>query len=315
MTRLRSRPTSARINPFLAGMLILLAIVGTVLTLEATGQTQLGLAKLWGGDKDREVLASNFVPVLRPVLTLEPGVALEPRHVWNAETQAFNTGLMSPQTVDAAKFVSDKQFAEVRGRVLARPKPAGEPLSMNDFMPPGTQPGLTGLVPAGMRLAFVEQGRVPGLASLRFRDRFDLTMTVEPDPALAKAAGESLQKRGRVRPDELMRLAESKPPQQRLLLAQYAMLLDREVTEGKKTYVAIAVHADDFLSTMDALNGEAPVNCSSRPTLAEDPPRVEQAPFDPAAPFEWVTEGIGEVEVYQGREMAVETTRRAEQRE
>ncbi len=308
MSKIRGRQSKQKFNPFLAVLLVAVAVIGAFTTLEATGKTDLGLGRLMGWREVQAGPPANMTAILIPTLALKPGDVLAPEHVWNREKGRLNTGYMSKRDVEAQHFVSD--FPSIRNRVLARFKPPGEPFTPSDFLPKDAQPGLIGLVPEGMRLVFLDQERVTGLSLLKFKDRFDLSMTLPVDEDLAKAAKETLEARGRVTPQEMMRLARTKPPEERRLLAQYGMVIKQGITEGKKKLVAVALHPDDEKPTQDAIHGKTELDCIARRTLKEgDPPRIEQAPYDPAASFDWVTEGVAEVEVVQGRVSEVDTTR------
>jgi hypothetical protein len=308
MNKRRTAQSKPGLNPFLAGVLVIFAIIGAVLTLEATGKTDLGLAKLWKG---KEVQASNVTAVLMPVVAMKPGEVLDAKHVWNPKTRDFQRGLMSTGDVKSLGFV--QKLPNIRGRVLARHKPAGEPFTMADFLPKGAQPGLIGQVPEGMQLVFIGEDRVTGLSQLKFQDRFDLSMTIPCDESLAKAAKESLEARGGVTPQETLRLANTQSPQERRLLAQYGMVIEQGVAEGKNKLIAVALFPDDVQLTQDAVNGKLAIDCTARRTIEEGAPeRVIQEPFDPSTPFEWVTEGVREVKVIQGKEHETETTRVAE---
>lgn len=307
MSTSRGRRQQARFNPFLASLLVIVALVGSVVTLEAMGKTDLGLAKLWRAD---EVQANpNTLPVVMLTTSLRPGEVLEPQHCWDSENKRPMTIGIDKRVIEQRGFITD--FRSFRGRVLARPKKHHEPLAEADFLPAGSPAGPQGLVPEGYLLTWVDESRVTGLGLLGFRDRFDLSMTLPVDEELARAARESLEARGNVKPEELLRLANSRPLQERRLLAQYGMVIETGIAQGKKTLAAVALHPDDVQATQDAVNGEEPIDCIARQTLAEEPERIVQEPIDPSEPFEWVTEGVGEVEVFQGKDKDVDTTRRA----
>ena len=71
MAPARRKSGSQGMNPALAGLLIVVAFLGVLLTLELTGKTDLGLRSLWSGGG--EVHAANTTPVVLSQQALHPG--------------------------------------------------------------------------------------------------------------------------------------------------------------------------------------------------------------------------------------------------
>jgi Flp pilus assembly protein CpaB len=72
------------------------------------------------------------------------------------------------------------------GRVLAADKPPGRVFTEDDFLPPGTRPGLVAGIPPGKRAMRVEATAVGGLVGLSAGDRFDVVASF---PAGARGDG------------------------------------------------------------------------------------------------------------------------------
>ncbi|HUG94099.1 MAG TPA: SAF domain-containing protein [Planctomycetaceae bacterium] len=114
------------------------------------------------------------VPVAgRPVVVyseLAPGDLIDPR------TGRSRTIALPESLAQAGGIIRDP--AEVVGRVVARDLAAGEYVTADDLLPPGTVPGLTGGVPPGMRMVTLDGSRLAGAASLQLRERFDIIATL-----------------------------------------------------------------------------------------------------------------------------------------
>jgi Flp pilus assembly protein CpaB len=103
--------------------------------------------------------------------------------------------LVDPQTgALAAVYLPEGSILEstivrpdaLLGRVLAAEKPPGRVFTEDDFLPPGTRPGLVAGIPPGMRAMRVEANAVGGLVGLAAGDRFDVVASF---PAGARAGG------------------------------------------------------------------------------------------------------------------------------
>lgn len=305
MSTTRGRRSKAQFNPFLAALLVLVAALGSLITLESLGKIDLGLKQLWGGS---EVSANvNMVPVLIATRAAQPGDEVGSTHVWDSTTGGQKFVPISKRAVEEKHYATG--LSQISGRVLADFKAPGEPFVPTDFLPVGTKPGLSGLVPPGMELVFLSNDRFVGIDQLRFGDRFDLLMTIPADPEVEKAAKESLESRSRVTPEERIRFATSKPQPHLSLVAQHGVVLRAGIESGRKSKrTAVALHPDDVQPTLDAQSGELDVYCRLRGE--DDLERIEQPRYEPTATYDWVVDEVGEVEVIQGRDGSTVTAPR-----
>jgi len=281
-------------NPFLAGVLVLIAILGALFTLEATGSTDLGLNRLWGGD---EVQAANMTPVVMATVPLEPGERVTVPKLWNREKKTLNHQYMSKDLVSERSFFAQPQ--EVVGRVLARPKAPNQAFVEEDFLPKGSPEGVLGLIPEGMVSVPVDAEKVQGINLLGFRDRFDLRVMLAMDDSVREMAEEVLDKRGYASEADRLRLAAIAGGPKQRLLAQNGMVV--RPTKEEDGVVVVALHPDDVDSTIDALSADSTIFCTSRPaSQGAQVARVTPEEIDPMEEYRWVLDSSREVEVIQG---------------
>ncbi len=287
-------------NPALAGLLILVAFLGVLLTLELTGKTDLGLRSLWSGG--REVRAANTVPVVLSQQPLQPGDEVTVAGLWNPQQGTYNHAFVDRARVAERNYMARPE--DVVGRVLRRPKPAGQAFVESDFLPPGSPPGITGLVPDDMKSLSIEVDRVPDLALLAFGDRFDLRRTVEVDDSARRMAREILESRTRVSESDRLRLSAIAQGSEPVLVAQAGVVL--RPSKGGKTRderIVVAVHPDDLNRLIAAVDGQGDLHCSPRKKRADGLyERVEVVEIDPLAEYAWVLEISREVELIHGDE-------------
>jgi hypothetical protein len=72
-------------------------------------------------------------------------------------------------------------LGKIRGRVMAREKPAAFLFTESDFLPVGTRPGLAAGVPLGKRAMTIEAGKLNGIYGLQLGDSFSLVASVPLD--------------------------------------------------------------------------------------------------------------------------------------
>jgi|LWDU01.1.fsa_nt_gi hypothetical protein len=290
----------------LMAVLGLFGLLGAVLTLNS-----LGIITFESQAAENARTYSPAELVLFTNRPLKPGTTFGKDHVWSQKERWFNESPMALETIARSDFITEKTFQNFRGRVVATLKASGEPLKSSDFLPLGSAAGHQGLVPPGMHLVWLDESRVPGLKHLSYLSRFDLLTTFAADEDLAKSARESLEARGHVTPEERLKLATTKAPEERRILAQYGMVIETGVGTGKQKLTAVALHGDDIQLTKDAIHDDLNIDCVARARVpGDDPERIEQPEFDPSQQFIWVTEGVAEIEVIQGRVSTVDTTRR-----
>lgn len=289
-------------NPFLAGVLVLVAVFGVLLTLEVTGKTDLGLKRLWSGGG--EVRAANSIPVVLSMLPMQPGEQVTVPALWNQEQNTYNHMYIDKGAVAEKNYLDTPEL--VVGRVLRRPKPAGQAFTEFDFLPPGSKPGITGLVPDGMEALSIPADRIPGLTLLAFGDLFDLRRTVEAEQGAKEMAEEILRNRSYSSEADRLRLASIVRGPAPRLLAQAGVVLRPSsgvFDPRNKEKIVVAVHPDDLDGVIAALDAKGDIHCSPRKKTSEDAlTRVEVVEVDPMEEYAWVLEISREVEVIQGDE-------------
>lgn len=291
-------------NPFLMVCLVLLAVFGVLFTLEATGQSNLGLKRLWGGG---EVQASNLTPVVLSSMLLNPGDQIALGHVMNVQRNGLNARLMDKEFVADRKYLAG--FGELKGRVLARRKPANEAFIEADFLPLGTPPGLIGLVPEGMRLVMLPADKLRGVKALQFQNYFDLRFSAEGAEEVARVARDALDDRDFVSDEDRIRLSGISVAARQHWIAQAGMVV-RAASSDRNAEVAVALHPDDVDRTLAAIEAEGVVYCIARPVAkGEVPERVVVDTVDPIEDFRWLFEGRQEVEIYEGNERSVKSVK------
>jgi hypothetical protein len=287
-------------NPALAGLLILVAFLGVLLTLELTGKVDLGLRSLWSGG--REVHAANTTPVVLSQQPLQPGDEVTVAGLWNPQQGTYNHTFVDRARVAERNYLARPE--DVVGRVLRRPKAAGQAFVESDFLPPGSPPGITGLVPDDMKSLSIEVERIPDLGLLAFGDRFDLRRSVEVDDSARRMAKEILESRTRVSDTDRMRLSAIAQGSEPVLVAQAGVVLRPsrgERTRGER--IVVAVHPDDLNRLIAAVDGGGEIYCSPRRKRADGAyERVEVIEVDPLAEYAWVLEISREVELIHGGE-------------
>jgi len=308
MATTRGQRKQTKTNPFLVLVLVLVAVLGTLGTLEATGHTELGLKRLWGG----EVMANpNLTPVVLSSVGLQPGQRIAAPAIWNPVRQEFHYKLLDRAHVQKSNLIGEP--SDVLGRVLARPKPANQAFIEADFLPKGSPEGLLGLVPEGMRSVTIDPSKVQGLGILGFKDRFDLIMTEAVDPGIGAAARQALDSRRHVSAADRMRLSAIRKGSRQELLARGAMVIRQAESRSTKKEIVLAIHSGDVEGTLAALAAGSDLYCVSGSGAQEDVPAQSEAkPEDPVEPYKWLFENSRDVEVYEGSDLRVKSVKKAE---
>ena len=304
MSPSRSRKPQARFNPFLAGLLVVLAVVGVVATLDLTGVTNSGLSRLF---RQREVLADpNMVGVIMPTRVLEPGHMIGRADLWDARAKRLNKVPMDKD------FVKENHYAtglnQVKGRVLAQPKLPNDPFQLDDFLPRDSPAGLVGLVPEGMRLVPVPADKVSGLEALGFQDHFDLYVNDAVSQKLLETARKLLAAREHVSDEDQLRLAQAESTLRQRLLAQNGSVLRQAdpSSKSKERKVSVALHPDDVEALLAALDDGSTIYCIARsPEEARQTERVSVAAPDPMEVLSWLYEDRSDVEFISGSDRQV----------
>lgn len=245
-------------NPFLAGMLGLLAVVGILLTLHFTEQVKLPFVDSLLG---REVHAADKevdrVPVLITARDLEPGQAVMRADVWDPTTQNLKVVWMPRESVKPEWIL---RWGEIEGRVMARAKLKDKAFKESDFLPAGTRPGVASLVPPGMRMVTIPHGRIHGLETLRYQNRFDLVaqdVIAEDQIEEAQDAIEGLSR------DAKLELERLRGEAKRTQVCKDAMRLPDLPSKrvGGKAPIAIAVADSEVSRLLEVLKGKDDLDC------------------------------------------------------
>jgi hypothetical protein len=304
MSPSRARKPQARFNPFLAGLLVVLAVIGVVATLDLTGVTNMGLAQLF---KQREVQANpNLVGVLMPSRMLQPGHEVKRADVWDPINRAVRKIPYDRQ--DARERGFKVGLNEINGRVLARPKSPDDPFAESDFLPVGSRSGLLGLVSSGQRLVPIPAGKVTGLESLSFRDNFDLYVNDAVSKKLIETARKLLATRDHVSDEDHLRLAQAESILHQRLLAQNGQVLrlGDPTVKLKERQVSVSLHPDDVEPLLAAIEDGSTIYCIARsPEEASEAERVTVLAPDPMEVLSWVYEDRIDVEFIAGSDREV----------
>jgi SAF domain len=245
-------------NPFLAGMLGLLAVFGILLTLHFTGQVKLPMVdSLLGREVHAAEAGVERVPVLVTARDLSPGHAVQRADVWDPLNKNFRVVMMPRDSVNPEWIL---RWGEIEGRVMARAKLKDKAFRTSDFLPKGTRPGVAALVPAGMRMVNIPHGRIHGLDALRYQDRFDLIAQVAISEDQIEEAQDAIEGLSRDRRLELERLRGSA---KRTQVCKDAMRLPDLPSSGagSKAPIAIAVAESEVHRLVEVLEGKDDLAC------------------------------------------------------
>jgi hypothetical protein len=311
MTTTRGKRQTSRFNPFLALLLVLVAVGGTLVTLDATGRIDLGITVFGGEEKPPQ---SDKLMVILSARSMAPGEAVDLKHVWDQMTGSFKFTARDKEDVEEKGLIQVKHYANIKNRILARFKPANEAFVERDFLPDGTPAGPVGLVPSGMRMLTLPVDRIEGIDVLSFRDRFDLRMSIPHDDEMDDTIEDSLSIDQATREERLAIWGNHRAPR-RVLLAQNAEIIQAAITKDRKGKVIIAVDPDDENRLVDAMTSEkTTIYCIAHAGGDDRAPRREADPHDPLEPYRPLIDGFREIEVYEGNERREETVRVAEVR-
>ena len=310
MSPTRARKSQARFNPFLAGLLVVLAVIGVVATLDLTGVTNTGLARLF---QQREVQAkANMVGVLLPNRMLEPGHVVGRADLWDAQARRVRKLPMEKSEAEENHWATG--LNQINGRVLARPKSPNDPFTPDDFLPKGSPPGLVGLVPEGLRLVPIPSAKVTGIDALGFQDHFDLYVNDAVSQEMLGVAQRLLDEREHVSDEDRLRLAQIEKTLSQRLLAQNGRVL-RPASSGarsKDKEVSVALHPDDLAGVLAALEDGSTIYCIARTAEgARATARVSNERPDPMELLGWLYEERHDVELIEGNTRSVVSVPRA----
>ncbi len=96
----------------------------------------------------------------------------------NPKTGAWELVWTPPNLVPKGAILD---LAKIRGRVMAREKPAYLCFTESDFLPAGTKPGIVAGIPLGKRAMTLDAGKLKGVHELKAGDHVDLLASVAVD--------------------------------------------------------------------------------------------------------------------------------------
>jgi hypothetical protein len=130
-------------------------------------------------DKTAAVVPPNMVAVPLGGRAIAAYSQVMPDDLLDPATGSQRTVLMNAAEAQQRGVITET--AAVTGRVLARDKGRGQIFTADDFLPPGTPPGLAGGIPPGKRALTLDAGKVAGARALRLGDHFDLMASANID--------------------------------------------------------------------------------------------------------------------------------------
>lgn len=290
------------INPLLVVLLLIVAGLGTVGTLHATGKHKFAFIDKLLGHEVHAADHSGMVAIPISSRPLQPGHRIERSDLWDVAKNV-------PQVVWVPEGSVNENWkrkpSEIEDRVMARDKRPGFTFTEGDFLPPGSQEGAVGLVPKGMRLVSLDPSKVNGIEQLHFQNRFDLVVSEKVDRDLFDQAEKALTRQSGATIDKKLQLASLKEMAHQTVLVHDGMMIQAPAKEAKQRekVVQVAVWPDDVLPLLEALDLERTVVCipysGNAAEEVERPLPTQQQPLEKLA---WVYDSVQEIEVYNGSE-------------
>ncbi len=145
-------------------------------------------------DKNRNAVPPGMVAVPVNGRAVAAYNLLMPEDLLDPGTRAQKYVTLAADEVRQRGIVVDSKT--VVGRVLARDKSRGQFFSEDDFLPPGTAPGLAGGIPPDKRALTLDASKVNGARALRLGDHFDLMASMPIDLTRTGGQGGSIQLMG-----------------------------------------------------------------------------------------------------------------------
>ena len=303
-----ARRQRSQFNPFLAVLLLALGMVGGYLTLYATGSVEAQwLDDLLG--RNQEVLAADTVPVIVTGRALRPGQEITRNDVWDAANGKFATINIAKEDVQERWIL---QWPKLEGRVMARPKQALKAFTEDDFLPVGTRPGPTALVPEGKRYLALPEEAVLTLGDLGFGDRFDLIRIRKVDPKDLEQAKKLLSTLAPGAIGDQLRaaiLAGQLTLEERLVdggVVVKPAAYDGEAGGKEERTVGVAIAPEEASPLLSSIELEQTVQCLPRSNLAG----ATEAPIPGGSTleeqWEWLFDRIHNTKIYEGDEVRIE---------
>lgn len=221
-------------------------------------------------------------------------------HFWDAQNKRLTVIYLPPAQVPKAMYVDMRQ---ILGRVLDHDKQPGYAFTEDDFLPPGTRPGLVAGIPAGKRAVRVDADKVAGIFGLQPGDRFDLISALPLDTGRGQAQG--FGNVGGVYGKQLdlqARLSNWQKQATVEVLVQNGIVVEpmitrqvpvfaRSLTQGAVTRtrpiqeIVIAVDPHEVAGLLEALAVDADLSCIPRSGRPDDPMTSRTPGQLPRSPF------------------------------
>jgi len=296
-TPLRRRRST--FNPFLAVLLGVAGVMGILLTLHFSNQVRIPLLdRVLGTEVRAEGPVVEMVSVLVTAHPLEAGQAVATEDVWDLTNGRFKVVQVPREKLNPDWILP---WSKIQNRVMARAKLSGKAFKESDFFPKGTRPGVTALVPKGMRMVTVPAGRIPGLENLNYEDRFDLVAHSELDEDRIRDAQEAI---GDMRGGDSQRIDKLRGAVRKRTVSHDAMrlpALPKRSGSSAKTPVAIAVAEGEVEALLEALQGEDKLSCVAFSGVdVQWAGRRDSVQYDPKAELDQILDQSREILIREG---------------
>ncbi|TWT93525.1 SAF domain protein [Neorhodopirellula pilleata] len=140
-----------------------------------------------GGDVGDAMSTEGMVPVITTASPVSAFSALTDENLMDESTGQLHLYYFAPDKI-SKEWISDP--AKLYGRVVARPLRRGSLVTESDLLPPGTRPGISAGLPAGMAGMSLSKENVQGFEKLAVGDTFSI-LTKVPGEVTAAAPSTS----------------------------------------------------------------------------------------------------------------------------
>jgi flagella basal body P-ring formation protein FlgA len=140
-----------------------------------------------GGDVGDAMSTEGMVPVITTASPVNAFSALTDENLMDESTGQLHFYYFAPDKI-SKEWITDP--AKLYGRVVARPLRRGSLVTESDLLPPGTRPGISAGLPAGMAGMSLSKANVQGFEKLAVGDTFSI-LTKVPGEVTAAAPNTS----------------------------------------------------------------------------------------------------------------------------
>ncbi|XZE51437.1 hypothetical protein SH139x_003088 [Planctomycetaceae bacterium SH139] len=127
------------------------------------------------GDVDDATSTEGLIPVITTATTVNAFAALTDENLMDESTGRLHYYYFSEEKL-SEEWITDP--AKLYGRVVARSLRRGSLITENDLLPPGTRPGISAGLPAGMAGMSLSKANVQGFEKLSIGDIFSILTRV-----------------------------------------------------------------------------------------------------------------------------------------